>query len=473
MAKAEVTEIRPQPGPQEDFLSCPADIAFYGGAAGGGKSFALLLEPLRHHNNKRFGAVIFRRTTKQVRNEGGLWDESSSLYAPLKAEPKSSTLEHVFPSGMRVQFAHLEHEKNIYDWQGSQIPLIGFDEVTHFTEKQFFYMMSRNRSSSGVPGYIRATCNPDPDSWVRRFIDWYIGEDGFAIKERSGVIRYFVRLNDTIIWADTAEEIYEKYGRGPEVRPKSFTFISAKLTDNKILMQKDPSYLSNLLAMSRVDRMQLLDGNWNIRAVAGTLFRREWFQVVDAIPAGWVRCVRFWDRAATKPSPQAPDPDWTRGLKMYQYADGTYLVADLRSTQDTPGQVETLIKNTASQDGRAVKIKSQQDPGSAGVAEKEAFIKMLSGYDVATESMSKDKVTRAKPVSAQSEAGNIRVLRGTWNDDFFEELESFPTEGAHDDIVDTFSGAFNELNGGAVGTFTKEMTETPGTFSGGMANNQW
>jgi predicted phage terminase large subunit-like protein len=279
---------------------------------------------------------------------------------------------------------------------------------------------------------------------VRRFIDWWIGEDGYAIPERSGKLRWFVRISDTIHWADTPEEIYKTFGRKPEIQPKSVTFIRAKLEDNRIFMQKDPAYLGNLLALSRVDRMRLLEGNWNIRESAGTMFRREWFPIVDAIPAGWVSAIRFWDRAATKPNNQNADPDWTRGLKLYGYPDGSWLVADLRSTRDSPGQVEKLIKNVASHDGQGVRIMSQQDPGSAGVLEAENFIKMLAGYDVRTEVFNKDKINRAKPVSAQCEAGNLKVLRAAWNESFFQELENFP-DGNHDDIVDVLSGAFNEL----------------------------
>lgn len=440
-------KLEPQPGPQTHFLSTPADIAIYGGAAGGGKSFGLLLDPLRHHNNRKFGGTIFRRTAVQVRNEGGLWDESMNVYSLFRARPRESFLEWRFPSGMSMGFAHLEHDKDVFNWQGAQIPWMGFDELTHFTLQQFFYMLSRNRSTSGVKPKIRGTCNPDPDSWVRTFIDWWIGEDGFPIKERSGKLRWFIRRDDQFIWGDTPEDIYDIYGRGPEIQPKSVTFIPSKLQDNKILMEKDPSYLANLLAQNRVDRMRLLDGNWNVRAAAGMMFQRQWFPIVDAVPSGWIRAVRFWDRAATKPSESYPDPDWTRGLKLYKYLDGRFCVVDLRSDRDTPGKIEGFIKNTASHDSTSVKVMSQQDPGSAGVSEAENFTRMLAGYDVRTSPNSKDKITRAKPASAQCEAGNIMVLRAPWNEAFFSELENFP-DGAHDDIVDVLSGAFNELCGG-------------------------
>lgn len=444
-------KLAPQAGPQTAFMSTLADIAIYGGAAGGGKSYSLLLEPLRHYDNPLFGGVIFRRNSTQVRNEGGLWDESANIYSLFGAHPREASLEWTFPSKMRMKFAHLEYEKSVLDWQGTSIPFIGFDELTHFTEKQFFYMMSRNRSTSGVTPYIRATTNPDPDSWVRNFISWWIGKDGLAIPERSGVLRWFIRIDDKFIWADSKEEIYEQYGRGIDVQPKSVTFIASKLQDNAILMEKDPGYYANLLAQNRVDRARLLDGNWDVRAIAGMLFQRQWFPIVDSVPPGWIQIVRFWDRAATKPNEVNKDPDWTRGLLLYKYPNNKYCVADLRSMRDTPGQVKTFIIQTAAFDGHAVRIVSQQDPGSAGVLEKDDFISSLAGFDVHTMLTSKDKLTRAKPVSAQAEARNIMVLRAPWNKDFFDELESFSDNDKdykHDDIVDVLSGAFNQMVGG-------------------------
>lgn len=429
------------------FLSTEADVAVYGGAAGGGKSYGLLLEPLRHWNNPQFGGVIFRRSTVQVRNEGGLWDESYAMYKQLGAHPRQQFLQWEFPKGGSLKFAHLELDKTVYDWQGSQIPFIGFDELTHFSEGQFWYMFSRNRSTSGIPGYVRATCNPDKASWVRKLIDWYIGTDGIPITERSGVIRWFIRRDDQLIWGDTREELVGRYSSETEqVIPKSFTFISAKLQDNKILMEKDPSYLANLMSQPRVDRLRLLGGNWDVMPTAGMFFQRDWFKVIDAIPAGWIKQIRYWDRAATKPNDANKDPDWTRGVKLYKYPNGTWVVADLRSGQVRPLAVETLVSNTASYDGYDCEIGIEQDPGSAGVNDVDNYVRLLAGFIVKINKPTKDKITRAKAVSAQSEFGNVSVLRGTWNEDFFTELENFP-EGSHDDIVDALSGGFNELCG--------------------------
>lgn len=433
-------EIKPQEGPQEEFLKTSADIAIFGGSAGSGKTYSLLLDPLRNYKNPDFGGVIFRRTSVQIRNEGALWDESMKLYPLIGGIPRQMNLSWKFPKGMSMSFSHLEYDKDVFSWQGSQLAWCGFDELTHFTEKQFFYLLSRLRSTCGVRPVVRATCNPDPDSFLRKFISWWIGEDGYPIKERSGKLRWFIRRNDEILWADSKEDL----SSDPEIQPKSVTFIAAKLQDNKILMQKDPAYLSNLLALNRVDRMRLLEGNWNVRESSGMLFRKEWFPIVDAIPGGWIQSIRFWDRAATKPNETNKDPDWTRGLKLYRYSDGTYCVADLRSIRDTPLQVERLILNVAAHDSAQVRIMSQQDPGSAGVSESEYFIRMLAGYWVETTTFSKDKITRAKPVSSQCEAGNIRIARASWNDELFSELENFP-EGSHDDIVDCLSGAFNAL----------------------------
>ncbi len=450
--------LRPQAGPQTKFLGTPAEVAVYGGAAGGGKSYGLLLEPTRHHDNPLFGGVIFRKEAVQIRNKGSLWDESAKIYPLFGAAPRQSTLEWLFPHptrndrpGATMKFAGLENDAACLNWQGSQIPFIGFDELTHFTEYQFFYMLSRNRSDSGVRGYVRATTNPDANSWVRQFIDWWIGEDGFAIPERSGVIRYFIRINEQLHWADSKEEIYEQFGRGPEIQPKSFTFIKSDVYDNQILLKADPGYLANLMALPRVERLRLLGGNWNVKATAGNVFRREWFkEYVNSEPTtGYVSKIRYWDRAATKPNPENKDPDWTRGLKLYRMANGTFVVAGLASMRDTPGKVEGLVYATSHADGYDTPVGLEQDPGSAGVADIANMLTKLPGFQVRVCKPTQNKVVRAKASSSAAENGLVVLVRGSWNEDFLDELENFSEDlTGHDDIVDAFSGAFNELIGG-------------------------
>ena len=441
--------IKPQPGPQTAFLSSPADIVIYGGGAGGGKTWGLLMEPLRHVSNPGFGAVFFRRSTVQIRNEGGLWDESTTLYPLLNAEPKEHTLSWSFPTGASVSFAHLEHDKTRFNWQGSQIPLICFDELTHFTPTQFWYMVSRNRSMCGVRPYIRATCNPDADSWVADLIAWWIDQDtGLPIPERSGKLRWFVRVGEDLRWADDPSEL-EQYtmlndaGESVPIPPKSLTFIPAKLTDNKALMAADPGYMASLLALPLVERERLLGGNWKIRPAAGLYFQRAWCRVVDAIPAGTV-FARGYDLAATPRTADNPDPDATASTKIGRMPDGRFIVVDSHADCLSPNGVESLIVNTASQDGKACLIYLPQDPGQAGKAQVQSLKLKLAGYNVRSSTETGDKVTRFSPFSAQAEAGNVDVLRAPWNDRWFSSLENFPT-AKHDDDADSTSRAFGAI----------------------------
>ena len=272
--------IYPQPGFQMDVLSTPADIAIIGGGAGGGKTYALLMEASRHQYNADFGAVVFRRTYPMIMNEGGLWDTSKQLYPLVGAVSREQQLDWKFPSGAAVAFRHLQLERNVQDWQGSQVPLIIFDELTHFTKYQFWYMLSRNRSTCGVRPYVRASCNPDPDSWVAELIAWYIGEDGFPIPERAGVLRYFTRDGEQMVWGDTPEQVIEKAphlfaGELALTRPKSFTFIPGSIYENKKLLSLNPEYLGNLMAQDPETRAQLLEGNWKVKVDGLALFEHQ------------------------------------------------------------------------------------------------------------------------------------------------------------------------------------------------------
>lgn len=449
--------LKPQPGPQEQFLSTPADIAIYGGAAGGGKSFALLLEPTRHINNPKFGAVVFRRNMTQITNEGGLWDTALNIYPHLGAIERDYKHDFVFPSSASITFSHLELEKTVHNWQGSQIPLIGFDELTHFTEYQFFYMLSRNRSMSGVKPYIRATTNPDADSWVAEFISWWIcQETGFPISrewwdvvdpkwkgvERSGVLRWMVRVNDEILWYDTKEEAEEAY---PKIPPKSVTFIPSSVYDNKILLNVDPSYIANLYALTKVEQERLLRGNWKIRASGGRKFKKEFFEIVDDYPRKFKKICRYWDFAATEPKKTGKDPDWTVGTKMgIDYDDMVWIIDQVR-VRETPGKVEKTVKNTASQDGKRPHIIIEEEPGSSGKFTSNRFIKLLRGYVVKADRPTGNKEVRANPYASYAEAGNIKIVRGPWNKVFLDEHEAFPNPDVHDDTVDSASGGFKYL----------------------------
>ncbi len=438
--------IRPQKGAQEAFLASSADIVIYGGAAGSGKTYAILLEPLRHINNPNFGAVIFRREATQITNEGGLWDTAMGIYPLITGEPKQTPrLNFTFKPGSRVTFAHLNYDSSVLDWQGSQIPLIIFDELTHFTRNQFFYMMSRNRSACGVRPYIRATTNPDAESWVAEFIDWWIGKDGYPIKERSGKIRWFCRVNDVIYWGDSADQLAKDHGIDKQ-DCKSLTFIAASVFDNPALLKADPGYLSNLKALSRVERERLLNGNWKIKASAGEYFNRTDVEIIDEMPREpeIMAYARAWDLAATEPHEQNSDPDWTAGVKMARTYEGKTIICDLQHFRKKASEVRKRIISTAQQDGPDVRISIPEDPGQAGKEQAQSYVADLSGYSVFTRKPQNTKINRAEPFAAQWQNGLVQVLRAPWNDALFAELESFP-DSAHDDIVDACSDAFASL----------------------------
>lgn len=446
------TAIGPQAGPQTMFMCSPADIIIYGGAAGGGKTYALLLEMLRNKDVPGFGAVIFRHNYNQITAEGGLWDASNKLFNQVSdATPrKSPRLHWQFDSGARLGFAHIEREEDLASWQGTEIAYIGFDELTHFSKHQFLYMLSRNRSTCGIKPYVRATCNPDSDSWVADFISWWIDQDtGYPIAARSGLMRYMCVLNDTVYWGDSPEELEELYNVEPE-DCKTVTFIASRLDDNKILMQKDPGYMANLKAMTEVDMERLLYGNWKIRPKAGMFFKRvQVGSILDEPPTNLVAVCRGWDLAATDED-ENQDAAFTAGVMIGRTSDGRFVVLDVINKQLKAGEVRNIIKMTAKLDkqkyGRKCPVRQRlpQDPGQAGKEQAQSYLKMLAGYDVQIKPESGDKATRAEPMAAQWQHGMFDIVSGEWNEEYLNQLESFP-DGKWKDMVDAGSNAFSEL----------------------------
>jgi predicted phage terminase large subunit-like protein len=182
----------------------------------------------------------------------------------------------------------------------------------------------------------------------------------------------------------------------------------------------------------------------------GGIFKRHWFQIVDAVPAGAI-CVRGWDLAATETETAA----FTAGVKVAAL-DGVYYIEDVRRERESPAGVERLIKNTAIKDGIEVTISIPQDPGQSGKAQVAAYAKLLAGFNVRFSPESGDKEARALPVSAQAEAGNVKLVRGDWNDDYLDEMCSFPS-GSFKDQVDGTSRAFARLFEEAGPSETEEL----------------
>lgn len=446
-SKAAGLVISPQLGPQERFLSSSADIAIYGGSAGGGKTWALLLEPLRHIHNPAFGAVFFRRNTVQIRNEGGLWDESMKLYPPLGAQPVAHTLDWKFPSGAKASMRHLEHDRTVLDWQGSQIPLICFDELTHFSETQFWYMLSRNRSMCGIKPYVRATCNPDPDSWVASFIAWWIDQDtGLPMPERSGVIRWFVRQGDTIHWADSPAELAHFTmpggdGQPVPIPPKSVTFIAAKLSDNKALMRANPEYQANLLALSTIERERLLGGNWKVRPVGGML-RADWWRYYT-VPPQIAHRVIFGDTA--QKTKEASDYSVFQ-CWGYTATKQALLLDQVRGKWEAPELLTHArafwAKHLGGGPGTLRSFKVEDKVSGTGLIQT----LKREGIPILPIQRDRDKITRVMDAMPYIESGNVLLPQGApWLSDFLTECSAFP-HGAHDDQIDPMCDAIAEIH---------------------------
>ena len=494
--KEEIVFPQLQEGKQALFGTIDADVIIFGGAAGAGKTRALLTDFVcqEYIDNPDYRAVMFRRTYPEFTQAGGLVDESRKIYYPIKGTfIEKPSLEWRFPSGARVSFRHLQHEKTVHIYQGSQITRIGFDELTHFTQEQFFYLLSRNRSVSGIKPAVRATCNPDADSWVASFISWWINpKDGYAIEERSGIVRYFIRQGDTVYWADDKQELIDKFSLKdklfemipsdiqkeflsdeeisikPEDLIKSFTFIPATIFDNKELIKVNPTYLANLYSLHQVERERLLRGNWKIKYEAGTVFDRTWFEILDKVPDDWrlMGKVRFWDLAATAKENAENYHCYTSGTLVYKYQrikntlpdlteikESAYVITDNICEQKKVGEVELMLKNTAELDGKSVAVRWEQEGGSSGKFVENTITNVIRenhpNHDVKAIAPQGDKLTRALPVATAASRGQIFILRdGTWNTRLLNACQGFdgskktpPTN----DIVDSLSGAFYSL----------------------------
>jgi len=268
--------IMPQPGPQTRFLQLRwVDILGYGGAAGGGKTWALLMDALADVHVPGFTATFFRRTLPQITNPDGLWDASLGVYPHAGGRPKMTPqLQWRFPSGARVVMTHLHEESDKLNHQGSQYADILWDELTHCTATQFWYLMSRNRSTCGVAPRCRATFNADAASWVKElFAPWVDSE--YRDPAEAGEVRWLVhddRADQPYAYFRDREAAMVCAGeRFPELTVeqlphavKSVTFVPADVYDNPALMESNPQYLANLLALPEVERQRLLYSNWEI-----------------------------------------------------------------------------------------------------------------------------------------------------------------------------------------------------------------
>lgn len=395
---------RPHPK-QAQFILLNCREALYGGAAGGGKSDALLMAALLYADMPGYSAIIFRRSFTDLALPGALMDRAQEWLGGTEARYNNINHSWSFPSGATLAFGNLEHEQDKFRYQSAEFQLIGFDELTQFTETQYRYLFSRLRrlQDSPIPLRMRAASNPGN-----------IGHDW--VKQRFMI----------------------------EGQEQGRVFIPAKLEDNPSLDRE--KYVESLNELDPITRRQYLDGDWTARH-GGSIFLREWFKIVREAPAN-LKKVRFWDKASTEPKPQNKEPDWTVGL-LLGTRGGQYWILDVKRIRKAPPDVEQLIGQTAVLDNETERTATwmEQEPGSSGVDVISHYSRnVLAGFEFRGVKTSGPKTERASPVSSAAEAGNIFVVQAAWNGAFLDEVEAFP-DGMHDDQVDALSGAFSKVRG--------------------------
>lgn len=245
-------------------------------------TFTLLMEPMYDISNPDFNGIILRKNKDDFNN---IIRDSRRLYSKFGRYNKSKDdMAWYFYSGADLNFGIYDMPYDDFDdkYRGQQFAYIGIDELPQMSFQMFKFLLTSNRNGSGIRSRILGTCNPDPLSWLRVFIDWFIGKDGLPIPERNGVIRYCYMKGDSVddtVWGNTPEEVYEQCREEIDSRwdpsyeeigydkksffVKSMTFIKADLKYNKKLLKSDPGYLAGLHNQTEEVKARELDGNWN------------------------------------------------------------------------------------------------------------------------------------------------------------------------------------------------------------------
>lgn len=268
--------------------------------------------------------------------------------------------------------------------------------------------------------------------------DWFTDDFFTRFSEEAGLLAILTRWHID----DPIGRLIERY---PEVKVLSYPAIAEVDEPNRKAGEAlFPEHKS--IDFLR-EREKIMDSaNWlalyqqRPTAAEGELFKPEQIKIIDALPFGHIQWVRGWDLASTTTG------DWTAGAKIGRLPDGRFVIADMVRLRVGPDERDAALVNTAALDTVATKISIPQDPGQAGKTQVLYLTRSLVGYSVMTSPESGDKVTRAEPVAAQINVGNVLMLRGAWNGKFIDELRMFPN-GIHDDQVDALSRAFSHLIG--------------------------
>lgn len=431
---------------QQLFLLLNNEEALFGGAAGGGKSDALLMAALQYVDVPGYSALLLRKTWPDLNEPGAIMDRARTWLQDTDAQPREGGRKWIFPSGARLSFGYIQHDKDKFKLQSAEYQFIGWDELTHWQETTYTYLFSRLRR----PKVLCETCNTGiakrAGTWVHANIEstcemlfpnrqalaqYKPADDGMSIFDIP--LRMRAASNPGGVGHQWVRERFID----PKTRRGHALFIPSRLKDNPSLDQD--SYVKNLEHLSPVDRERLLHGDWDVQN-EGRVFHREWFNVVQEAPLTNVKWCRYWDMAATQDG-----GDYTVGCRLGLTKEGRWVVSDIIRGQWSPQAIEKIVAQTAATDGISVPIRIEQEGGSSGKHIIDHYHRnVLVGYNFAGARPTGDKVVRANPVASAAEAGNVDIVVGRWNAEFLDELSLFPM-GAHDDIVDALSGAFNHL----------------------------
>lgn len=468
--------IQPQPGPQIDFIRTgdEVDVVWYGGGAGGGKTWAILVDNLRYQStlDSSYFSAFFRNTTTEL--DTNLWPEALRMYrpyleyqsGPLKgkwigdARIKDKTHEIIFPSGAKSRFAFLELDKHADSWYGAELSRAYFDESQKLSDYAFNIIMSRLRSKSAIRSCFRGTLNPDPSTHIYKWVLPFLDDEGFPIKEFSGRIRYFLMVAGTFYSDWDRDKLLLQF---PDKNPQTYTYIPSSLEDNKILTEMEPGYRDKLDAMPPNKRKQLLLGCWAPNDEEGLLFQRNWLRKISKADLPECTWVRAYDLASTPETENNKFPDWSWGTLVGRCSQGFYYIADANRMRERPGARNQKIIAQAGKDQSTygdVTVVTAVDPGAAGKSAFEEFAKVISnaGYRCKKDPIptNKSKKVKYEPCSDMMENGLVYICEDTFEDpevleDFYRQNELFDgvtrsTNHRKDDAADSLAMAINSLS---------------------------
>ena len=474
--------------PQQVYLLQNGAEAFYGGAAGGGKSDALLMAALQYADVPGYSALILRRTFSDLSLPGAIMDRANSWLVGTGAKPRGGktwifptlnpeTGEKDFKNPARLTFGYLMYHKDVEQYRGAEFQFIGIDEVTQFEERTYEFLFSRLRGPSlnceecghpasklaGAP-WAHDEGHPS-DCDCGGFIQLPAGSPVWDLVSDDDVLTHAVPDRSTLAAAEDGSTLADVPLRmrgasnpggighawvrdrfvDPEKRRAEVVFVPAKIEDNPSLDRR--AYRQSLSHLSPLERARLEAGDWGV-ADEGEVFQRHWFELVPRLPnrQGLELC-RYWDLAATAAA-KGKDPDWTAGaLVAVDRASGEWFIVHIVRIKGTPGTVEKLVVQTAEADtaqfGR-IKIRMEEEGGSSGKNTIHTYKKLLLGHDFRGMPSRTSKLERARPVASAAEDGYVKMIGGAWNQDYLDEAAGFPTL-PHDDQVDAVDGAFEAL----------------------------